>query len=163
MPQLGNIQPRWRMLPFGLLLFTFGTIKKVVLADGIGGWVDQIYSSPEPLTMGESLIAIYGFTVQIYCDFSGYSDIAIGAAAILGFKIPLNFNKPFFATSPSDFWSRWHISLSTWVRDYLYYPLVFKNRKSDSVDLPQPPTHSRAGGQAGPLRTGSLEGALVLE
>ena len=79
----------------------------------------------------EWILGTIAFGVQIYCDFSGYSDIAIGAAAILGFKIPLNFNKPFFATSPSDFWTRWHISLSTWVRDYLYYPLVLKNRKSD--------------------------------
>ena len=88
------------------------------------------------LTGMESFSIIIGsiaFGIQIYCDFSGYSDIAIGAAAILGFKIPLNFNKPFFANSPSDFWTRWHISLSTWVRDYLYYPLVFKNRKSGGL------------------------------
>ena len=70
------------------------------------------------------------FGVQIYCDFSGYSDIAIGAAAILGFHIPANFNKPFFATSPTEFWRKWHISLSSWVRDYVFYPLVINNKKS---------------------------------
>jgi D-alanyl-lipoteichoic acid acyltransferase DltB (MBOAT superfamily) len=70
------------------------------------------------------------FGLQIYCDFSGYSDIAIGAAIILGFRIPINFNKPYFASSPSDFWRRWHISLSSWLRDYLYFPLG-GNKKSE--------------------------------
>jgi D-alanyl-lipoteichoic acid acyltransferase DltB (MBOAT superfamily) len=77
------------------------------------------------------MLGTIAFGVQIYCDFSGYSDIAIGAALILGFKIPINFNKPYFATSPSDFWRRWHISLSTWLRDYLYIPLG-GNKKSSS-------------------------------
>ena len=89
-----------------------------------------------PVPELESFIVIIrtiALGIQVYCDFSGYSDIAIGAALIFGFKIPRNFNKPFFATSPSDFWSRWHISLSKWVRDYLYFPLVFKNRKSSVV------------------------------
>ena len=76
------------------------------------------------------MLGAIAFGVQIYCDFSGYSDIAIGAAAILGFNIPANFNKPFFATSPSEFWNRWHISLSTWVRDYVFYPLVMRPKKS---------------------------------
>ena len=76
------------------------------------------------------MLATLSLGIQIYGDFSGYFDIAIGAALILGFTIPKNFNKPFFATSPSEFWRRWHISLSTWVRDYLYLPMVFKNRKS---------------------------------
>jgi D-alanyl-lipoteichoic acid acyltransferase DltB (MBOAT superfamily) len=82
----------------------------------------------------ESFTVVLGaiaFGIQIYCDFSGYSDIAIGAALILGFKLPINFNKPYFATSPSDFWRRWHISLSTWLRDYLYIPLG-GNKKSNS-------------------------------
>ena len=76
-------------------------------------------------------MATIGFGIQIYGDFSGYSDIAIGAALILGFKLPLNFNKPYFAISPSDFWKRWHISLSSWLRDYLYIPLG-GNRKSSA-------------------------------
>jgi alginate O-acetyltransferase complex protein AlgI len=120
MPQLANICPRWRMLPFGLLLFAFGTIKKVVLADGIGGWVDRIYASMEPLTMGESLVAIYGFSVQIYCDFSGYTDMAIGLGAFLGVWLPRNFERPYLATTIRDFWRCWHMTLSRWLRDYLY-------------------------------------------
>ena len=120
-------------LKFGLTLMSLGFFKKLFFADNIGLLVDDIFFNPVGLESFSVILGSVAFGVQIYCDFSGYSDIAIGAAAILGFKIPLNFNKPFFATSPSDFWSRWHISLSTWVRDYLYYPLVFKNRKSSSV------------------------------
>ena len=120
-------------LKFGLTLMSLGFFKKLFFADNIGLLVDDIFFNPVGLESFSVILGSVAFGVQIYCDFSGYSDIAIGAAAILGFKIPLNFNKPFFATSPSDFWSRWHISLSTWVRDYLYYPLVFKNRKSDSI------------------------------
>ena len=95
--------------------------------------VNNIFSNPIGMESSSIMLGTIAFGIQLYCDFSGYSDIAIGAAAILGFKIPLNFNKPFFATSPSDFWGRWHISLSTWVRDYLYYPLVFKNRNSSGL------------------------------
>ena len=120
-------------LKFGLTLISLGLFKKLFFADNIGVLVDNIFFNPIGLESFSIILGSIAFGIQIYCDFSGYSDIAIGAAAILGFKIPLNFNKPFFATSPSDFWSRWHISLSTWVRDYLYYPLVFKNRKSDIV------------------------------
>jgi len=123
MPQLANIRPRWRLLPFGLLLFAFGTVKKVILADGIGGWVDRIYASSEPLTMGQSLVAIYGFTVQIYCDFSGYTDMAIGLGAFLGVWLPRNFERPYLAASIRDFWRRWHMTLSRWLRDYLYIGL----------------------------------------
>ena len=115
-------------LKFGITLMSIGFFKKMFLADNIGPLVDNIFSNPIGMESFSIMIGAIAFGIQIYCDFSGYSDIAIGAAAIFGFKIPLNFNKPFFATSPSDYWSRWHISLSTWVRDYLYYPLVFKNR-----------------------------------
>ena len=118
-------------LKFGITLISLGFFKKLFFADNIGVMVDNIFVNPIGLESFSIILGTIAFGVQIYCDFSGYSDIAIGAAAILGFKIPLNFNKPFFATSPSDFWTRWHISLSTWVRDYLYYPLVLKNRKSD--------------------------------
>jgi len=95
--------------------------------------VNNIFSNPMGMESFSIILGSIAFGIQVYCDFSGYSDIAIGAAAILGFKIPLNFNKPFFATSPSDFWSRWHISLSSWVRDYLYFPLVFKHRRSSVI------------------------------
>jgi len=85
--------------------------------------VDEIFSVPFGLESFTVILGAIAFGVQIYCDFSGYSDIAIGAAIILGFHIPANFNKPYFATSPVDFWRRWHISLSSWLRDYLYIPL----------------------------------------
>ena len=120
-------------LKFGITLMSLGFFKKMFFADNIGPLVNNIFSNPIGMESFSIILGAIAFGVQIYCDFSGYSDIAIGAAAILGLKIPLNFNKPFFATSPSDFWSRWHISLSTWVRDYLYYPLVFKNRKSSGI------------------------------
>ena len=99
-------------------------------ADNIAPMVNEIFSVPYGLESFTVIIGAIGFGVQIYCDFSGYSDIAIGAAAILGFHIPANFNKPYFATSPVDFWRRWHISLSTWLRDYLYIPLG-GNKKGD--------------------------------
>ena len=120
-------------LKFGITLMSIGFFKKMFFADNIGPLVNNIFSNPIGMESFSIIIGTIAFGIQLYCDFSGYSDIAIGAAAILGFKIPLNFNKPFFATSPSDFWTRWHISLSTWVRDYLYYPLVFKNRKSSGL------------------------------
>lgn len=120
-------------LKFGVTLMTLGFFKKMFFADNIAPFVNNIFSNPIGLESYSIILGTISFAIQIYSDFSGYSDIAIGAALILGFKIPINFNKPFFATSPSDFWTRWHISLSTWVRDYLYYPLVFKNRKSIPV------------------------------
>ena len=116
-------------LKFGLTLMALGFLKKMFFADNIGPLVDNIFSNPIGMESFSIMLGTIAFGVQIYCDFSGYSDIAIGAALILGFKIPKNFNKPYFATSPSDFWNRWHISLSTWLRDYLYIPLG-GNRKS---------------------------------
>ena len=100
-------------------------------ADNIAPLVNQIFANPIGASSFEIWIATIAFGIQIYGDFSGYSDIAIGTALILGFKIPMNFNKPYFALSPSDFWRRWHISLSSWLRDYLYIPLG-GNRKSPS-------------------------------
>ena len=120
-------------LRFGITLMAIGFFKKMFFADNIAPLVNEIFNEPYGLESFSVIIGAIAFGVQIYCDFSGYSDIAIGAALILGFNIPANFNKPFFATSPSDYWSRWHISLSTWVRDYVYYPLVFKHRRSSIV------------------------------
>ena len=117
-------------LRFGITLMAVGFFKKMFFADNVAPMVNEIFNVPYGLESFSVIIGAIAFGVQIYCDFSGYSDIAIGAALILGFNIPANFNKPFFATSPSDYWSRWHISLSTWVRDYVYYPLVFKHRRS---------------------------------
>jgi len=119
-------------LKLGITIMAFGFFKKVFIADNLTPLTGHEVPVPE-LESFIVIIRTIALGIQVYCDFSGYSDIAIGAALIFGFKIPRNFNKPFFATSPSDFWSRWHISLSKWVRDYLYFPLVFKNRKSSVV------------------------------
>ena len=116
-------------LKFGITLMAFGFFKKMFFADNIAPFVNEVFANP---IGSDSFIIILGtiaFAIQIYGDFSGYADIAIGAALIMGFKIPINFNKPYFATSPADFWRRWHISLSTWLRDYLYIPLG-GNKKS---------------------------------
>lgn len=107
-----------------LILIFAGLIKKGVIADYISiNFVDRVFDSPMLFSGVENLIAVYAYALQIYCDFSGYSDIAIGLAALLGFDLPINFNSPYKAATITDFWRRWHISLSTWLRDYLYIPL----------------------------------------
>lgn len=101
-----------------------GLVKKVIISDYISiNFVDRVFEAPEMYSGFMNLMAVYGYSIQIYCDFSGYSDIAIGLAALLGFKLPINFNSPYKAENISDFWRRWHISLSTWLRDYLYISL----------------------------------------
>ena len=117
-------------LKIGLTLMSFGFFKKMFFADNIAPFVDEIFLNPIGLDSFAIILGTIGFGIQLYCDFSGYSDIAIGAALILGFKVPQNFNFPFFATSPAEFWRRWHISLSTWVRDYVFLPMVLSNKKS---------------------------------
>jgi D-alanyl-lipoteichoic acid acyltransferase DltB (MBOAT superfamily) len=107
----------------GLLLMIWGLAKKLLVADALAPIVNQVYGSPELYSGWALLVATYCFAFQIYCDFSGYSDVAIGAARVLGFEILLNFQRPYFATNITTFWRRWHISLSTWLRDYLYIPL----------------------------------------
>lgn len=116
-------------LKIGITLMAIGFFKKMVIADNISQMISDIFNAPVGLESFTIILGAVGFGIQIYCDFSGYSDIAFGAATILGFKIPINFNKPYFGTSPSDFWRRWHISLSSWLRDYLYIGLG-GNRKS---------------------------------
>lgn len=104
-----------------------GLFKKVVLADNIAICVDQIYSiNPSSLNVYDVIVASFLFGFQIYFDFAGYSDIAIGSARMIGFKLPENFNWPYLAKNPKEFWKRWHISLSSWIRDYLYIPLTGK-------------------------------------
>jgi D-alanyl-lipoteichoic acid acyltransferase DltB (MBOAT superfamily) len=107
----------------GVYLIFWGLVKKVVIADNLALLVNRQFDHWQTIHGGQALIAIYAFAFQIYCDFSGYTDAARGVAKCLGFELALNFNLPYFATSPKDFWSRWHISLSTWLRDYLYVPL----------------------------------------
>ncbi|MGH9631446.1 MAG: MBOAT family O-acyltransferase [Bryobacteraceae bacterium] len=106
----------------GLHLIFWGFFKKVFIADNVAPIADQVFSMQSPDGF-HTLMGAYAFAVQIYCDFSGYTDIARGVAKLMGFEFVLNFNLPYFATNPSEFWSRWHISLSTWLRDYLYIPL----------------------------------------
>ncbi len=108
----------------GLFLIIAGLIKKVIVADYISGnFVDRVFDNPLMYSGFENLIATYGFTLQLYCDFSGYSDMAIGIALLLGYQFKDNFNAPFKSQNPSEWWRRWHISLSTWLRDYLYIPM----------------------------------------
>jgi alginate O-acetyltransferase complex protein AlgI len=107
----------------GSYLIFWGLVKKVVIADNLALVVNELFGRWHSLDGGTALLAAYAFAFQIYGDFSGYTDIARGTAKCLGFELPLNFNLPYFATSPQDFWNRWHISLSHWLRDYLYVPL----------------------------------------
>lgn len=112
-----------------LLLIMSGLIKKIVIADYLSlNFVDRVFDSPLRFTGVENLFALYGYGLQIYCDFSGYSDIAIGISLLLGFKLMDNFNSPYQATSIADFWRRWHISLSSWLLDYLFRPIQMKFR-----------------------------------
>lgn len=108
---------------WGITKITYGFFKKVVVADRLAVYVDAVYSNPAGADSGTVILATFFFAVQIYCDFSGYSDIAIGCAKILGFDLMENFRRPYLAKSISEFWKRWHISLSTWFRDYCYIPL----------------------------------------
>lgn len=119
----------WERMWTGFYLIGWGLFKKVVIADQIAKVADAGYGVADP-TAAEVVMATYAFAIQIYCDFSGYSDIARGAARCLGFDLMLNFNLPYFASNPGEFWRRWHISLSTWLRDYLYIPLGGNRRGS---------------------------------
>ncbi|WP_051234370.1 MBOAT family O-acyltransferase [Flavobacterium denitrificans] len=104
-----------------LFLIIGGLIKKTVISNYISvNFVDRVFDTPLSYTSFENLMASYGYAIQIYCDFSGYSDMAIGIALLLGFKLPVNFRTPYKSTSITDFWRRWHISLSTWLKDFLY-------------------------------------------
>jgi alginate O-acetyltransferase complex protein AlgI len=110
-------------LSSGLRMMIWGLFKKVVIADNLAGLVNTAYTNPEDHTGMTLLLTTYFFAFQIYCDFSGYSDMAIGAARVMGYDLMENFRTPYIAASIKEFWSRWHISLSTWFRDYLYIPL----------------------------------------
>lgn len=107
----------------GLKLMVWGFLKKVVIADKIAVIVEQVYNDPTQYTGIPLIMAAIYFGFQVYCDFSGYSDIAIGSAQVMGFRLMDNFNRPFASRSVTDFWRRWHISLMTWFRDYVYIPL----------------------------------------
>jgi alginate O-acetyltransferase complex protein AlgI len=123
---LPNIEfPRvlsWQNFRRGSVLCLIGLIKKIIIADGIAGSVNAVYASPDPSRL-DIVFATWLFAIQIYCDFSGYTDIARGVAKMLGFRLMRNFAQPYFAADPQEFWRRWHISLSTWLRDYVYISL----------------------------------------
>ena len=109
------------MFARGVFLIVVGLFKKAVISDYISlNYVDRIFDNPGLYSGVENLLGIYGYALQIYCDFSGYSDMAIGIALLLGFHFPVNFNAPYVSASITEFWRRWHISLSTWIRDYIY-------------------------------------------
>ncbi len=118
-------------LKLGITIMACGFFKKMFFADNIAPFVNEIFSNPMAQESFTIILATIGFAIQIYADFSGYSDIAIGAALIIGIKLPMNFNKPYFATSTPEFWRKWHISLSSWVKDYVFFPIVFRKLNSD--------------------------------
>ena len=124
LPQLHEKKPfDVEKLLSGIQLIVWGLLKKAVIADRFAAMADPVFNQPQGHSGWEMLLATYFFTIQIYCDFSGYSDIAIGSARVLGIDLMKNFNTPYFSVSIAEFWKRWHISLSTWFRDYLYIPL----------------------------------------
>jgi alginate O-acetyltransferase complex protein AlgI len=125
LPQLRTPRdPRTVLAGPAIFLIVGGLVKKTVVADELARRiVDPVYSDPGAHSPSEVLLAFYGFAAQIYCDFSGYTDMAIGLALLLGYQLPQNFNRPYLALSLQDFWRRWHMTLSRWLRDYLYIPL----------------------------------------
>jgi alginate O-acetyltransferase complex protein AlgI len=112
-----------RTIQYALILIAAGYVKKIVLADNLAMSVDEVFLAPANASAWQALLAVYAFAFQIYFDFSGYTDIAIGLALLLGFKFPKNFNYPYLAASCQEFWRRWHMTLSRWLRDYLYISL----------------------------------------
>lgn len=123
LPQLPHLMiARANMMP-NLALFTVGMLKKVLVADPVGAYVDQVYAAHATLSGWEGAAAIFGFSVQIYCDFSAYSDMAIALAGMLGIAFPENFHSPYGSASIGEIWRRWHMTLSFWLRDYVFKPL----------------------------------------
>ncbi len=130
LPQVRESNPITNeVLGKAVLLISLGLIKKYAIADYISlNFVDRVFESSARFTGVENLLAIYGYTLQIFCDFSGYTDMAIGISMLFGFRLMDNFNYPFKAKSVADFWRRWHISLSTWLQDYLFKPMQMSFR-----------------------------------
>lgn len=124
LPQLNRPKPfRYKQASYGMKLMAWGYFKKLALADGLSVYVSQVYDNLPSYTGFSLVLATFFFAIQLYCDFSGYTDIALGSAKILGINLTPNFRAPYFASSIKDFWGRWHISLSSWLRDYVYIPL----------------------------------------
>ena len=124
LPQLRRDRPlRYDNVVIGVTQMMAGFVKKCVIADSLAPFVEVVFANPESRTTATVVVAVIFYAFQIYGDFAGYSDIAIGLARVMGYHFPENFRRPYFANSFSDFWQRWHISLSSWLRDYLYIPL----------------------------------------
>jgi len=129
----GNLIPQiksrftfeWDRFVAGLRLILRGVFKKIVIAERMAAFVNQVYSNPADYSGLHLLLGVYFFSFQIYCDFSGYTDIAIGISKVFGFKSMENFNYPYFSRNLKDFWNRWHMSLSTWLRDYIFLPVAY--------------------------------------
>jgi alginate O-acetyltransferase complex protein AlgI len=125
LPQLKE-RPRLtsELVSDGVFLIATGLVKKVIFADYLAvNLIDRVFDDPTAYTSAEVMVGLYAYTLQIFCDFSGYTDVARGSALLFGLRLPENFDRPYQASSPAEFWRRWHITLSTWLRDYLYFPL----------------------------------------
>lgn len=135
LPQLkARLSINKRTLNEALYLITKGLIKKAIIADFIAQYSDLVFSAPDGFSGTEHILSVFCYTLQIFCDFSGYTDMAIGVALLLGFRLRLNFNSPYKALNITDFWRRWHMTLSLWLRDYIYIPLG-GNRKGALLQL----------------------------
>jgi alginate O-acetyltransferase complex protein AlgI len=113
----------WPRLHLGVQFFLMGLVKKMAIADRMAQFADPVFADPSSYRTGAIWVAVIAYALQIYCDFSGYTDMALGTAHMLGYKLALNFNMPYLSANISEFWRRWHISLSSWLRDYLFIPL----------------------------------------
>lgn len=124
LPQMTrSLRPSWHRAMIGGQLILLGVTKKVVIADRLAPFVDLVFRQPAKIAPLTTVMAVVAYSIQIYCDFSGYSDMAIGISKVIGFDLPENFNMPYLACSVTEFWRRWHMTLSQWLRDYLYIPL----------------------------------------
>lgn len=136
LPQLGHRTWASRDLQEGFALILSGLFKKVVIASYLSEHiVRDVFESPEFYSSWAILAAVYAYSIQIFCDFSGYSDMAVGAGRLMGFRLPENFRSPYLSLNVQDFWRRWHITLSLWLRDYLYIPLGGSRRGNRSLNL----------------------------
>lgn len=138
LPQLDRVKDknvRWHEIKYGMMLVLWGLIKKIVLADRLAEVADPLFASGMSLSGADAWIAAFIFSFQIYYDFSAYSDIALGLGHMLGIRLLLNFNSPYLSSNPSEFWERWHISLSRWIRDYIYIGLGGNRRGPVRVQL----------------------------
>jgi len=138
LPQLQlDVRLSWHDVFLGFRQFTIGLFKKLFIADRLAGFVDQVFANAGVFDGASTWLAVLAYGIQIYCDFSGYSDMAIGTARIMGYRLPENFDAPYVSTSITEFWRRWHITLSSWLRDYLYIPLggSRKGRRRTYVNL----------------------------